>query len=68
MIDDDDVTWVTMFMPTGGGPFGLLLAVAVIVFVWWRACSNDDECAKRHCDRGSPALMHHECLCVEKAR
>lgn len=68
MIDEDDAMWVTVLMPSGGGPFGFLFAVTVIALVWWKACSNEDACSHRHCDRGSPVLMHHECLCVENAR
>jgi len=62
MIDDDDVTLWVLGGP--GGIFGLL----IFIFMMYAACENTKECSQKKCDHGSPVLMKHECLCVEKAK
>lgn len=66
MIDNDDVEWAAI-LSGGGGLFGLAMLV-VFVFVAFQACRNEDICAERHCDKGTPVLTNHDCFCQEKAR
>ena len=63
MIDEDDVTFTALVAPSGW--IGLIILILVLVAYY----SNQDECAKRSCPTGqTPVLMHHDCLCVERAR
>ncbi len=66
MLDDDDLDFAILAWPSGGWILGIL-GVIVIVVMAIIVSGNKDECAKRHCERGTPILAHHECLCVEKA-
>lgn len=62
MVDYDDVSFVAI-----AGPGGLIGLVILLIVLGLAVC-NDSECSKMSCPSGgTPKLMHHECLCVEKA-
>lgn len=67
MIDDSDADFSLLISSGTPGWIGLVLLVLAIV-VRLVACSNDDECGKKHCPHGHPTLTAHECLCVEAAQ
>lgn len=62
MLDDDDLGLVAFAGP--GGLIGLIL----LLIVWWCVHDNHEKCAERHCDHGRPALVAHDCLCVDQAK
>lgn len=66
MLDDDDVDFAILMWPSGGwvvGILGFILIVVMLLIVQ----NNKNECSEMRCARGgSPILMHHECLCVER--
>jgi hypothetical protein len=65
MLDDDDLEFTALAWPAGGLVI-TLLGLILLVLVWVAVSKNKDECAQQHCRTGSPVLMHHECLCVER--
>lgn len=66
MIDNDDVEWAAIL--SGGGGIVGVIGFFLVVFLAVRACQNEDICAERHCDKGTPVLTNHDCFCQEKAR
>lgn len=42
--------------------------VVVLAFLGWRACDNDAQCKRQHCEAGKPMLVKGECVCVGEAR
>jgi hypothetical protein len=62
MIDDSDVDFAVLAAPGG------IVGVIIILVVAYFACTNKEDCMKRHCDRGHPVLTAHECLCLESAK
>lgn len=67
MLDDNDLEFTALAWPNGGWILGIL-GVAVVVIMAIIVSGNHEECAKKHCDKGTPVLMENECLCVEKAQ
>jgi len=67
MIDDDDVTAWAIFGPVGG-PVVTTVFLVVLCVLMVRACENKNECGRRHCDKGRPALVKGECVCMEQAK
>lgn len=67
MIDDSDVDFAILASMGTRGWVSVVFAVAAFVLMVAR-CSSEDECGKRHCDKGKPTVVAHECVCVEKAR
>ncbi len=65
MLDDEDLDFTILVTPTGGWIITILGIIAVII-VAIIVSDNKEECAKRHCEHGSPILAHHECMCVER--
>lgn len=68
MIDDDDVNFFALLGPLGNGPVAFVIWIAGLALIGYIACSNNEECGRRHCDHGHPALMKGECLCVEGSK
>jgi hypothetical protein len=66
MIDDDDVDFAVLAWPSGGWVLAIIGAIVIIALLVVVE-RNKEECAAKHCDRGNPMLIKHECLCVEKA-
>lgn len=66
MLDNDDLDFAILAWPSEGWVIGIL-GVIVILILAAVVASNEDTCAKKHCERGNPVLMKHGCLCVEKA-
>ncbi len=62
MLDEDDLDLAVWVGP--GGIIGLI----IVLVVWWCVHDNHEKCSERHCDKGLPVLMEHDCLCVEKAK
>jgi hypothetical protein len=67
MLDDDDVEFVALAWSGGGWVIGVL-GIIVLVIMMVIVSGNKDDCAKLSCPHGSPKLMEHECLCVDKAQ
>lgn len=68
MIDHEDADMMWMIALIGDNPVLFVLGLIAAGIVAFIACQNDDECSKRHCDRGHPVLMEHDCMCVETAK
>lgn len=66
MLDDDDVDFFILAQPNGGGWLLGVICLIILVVMVVIVSGNKDECAKLHCEHGTPILAHHECLCVEK--
>lgn len=67
MIDDSDSEDFMLLSFLVDGPIGwvaLVLALCVAAI----ALSNRRDCSKRTCAHGEPAVVQHECVCLEKAR
>lgn len=62
MIDEDDAMNWALFGPVG--IFGLF----ILIFLMYSACENKEECSKMKCEHGTPTLISHQCLCVEKPK
>lgn len=67
MLDNDDADTLGLIALFTNGPLGWALLVAAIIVVIIVA-SNEEDCEKKICDRGKPALIENDCLCLEKAR
>lgn len=63
--DSDDVFLLAVVVEHPIASAILILVSLALAVIAWR---NDGECAKQHCDRGHPALVEHECVCVEAPR
>ena len=69
MLDNDDLDFTILATSgNGGGCIGALLGLIVVIVVWYFVDQNRQECAELHCDRGTPQLMNHQCLCAEQAK
>lgn len=69
MLDDDDLDFAILASGGGGGGWlSFLLGLAVVIAVACAVSDNHRECEQKHCDRGTPVLTAHECLCVERAK
>jgi hypothetical protein len=68
MLDDDDLDFAVLASSGSGGWLGAILGLVVVVVVWYFVDQNKTECASLHCDRGTPQLMNHQCLCAEQAK
>ena len=67
MIDDDDVGWFALIWDFDS-PLLAVLGIVIMCVLAYVACQNDDECSRMHCDHGTPQLVHHECICTERAK
>jgi len=68
MIDDYDVTWFAILWPFGSHPIISLVGLCILAALWTAECKAEDECSSRHCNESVPAIIHNECICVEKAK
>lgn len=46
----------------------LALALTLLGVIVHYEHREERDCAPRHCTTGSPVLLHHVCVCMEKAR
>lgn len=68
MLDDSDLDFAILSTGGGGGLFGIIFGICIIVIIAIAVSNNKDECSKMHCPDGqAPKLMAHECLCVTRA-
>lgn len=65
MLDEDDIPDAVMW-PQAMGLVLTLVFLAVILVTTVIVIFNKEECLTKHCERGTPALFHHECVCIEK--
>lgn len=66
MIDSDDVFLWAAFGPVGGWVLTTIFVV-VLAFLGWRACDNNTQCKRQHCEAGRPVLVKGDCVCVGEA-
>lgn len=68
MLDDSDLDFA-IFAGLGGGFWGTLIGLLIVIVVAVCVCDNHKECSKMTCPDGQSAeLMAHQCLCVTKAQ